>query len=129
MNTKRRINQADENVGRLVRLRRMQLCMSQTQLGNEVGVTFQQVQKYEQGANRVSAGRLQKIASVLNVPVTYFFVPLSGVREANQPILDFLDNASALRLIEAFSRIQDRKMQRRILQLVEQAAGPKKHGK
>jgi transcriptional regulator with XRE-family HTH domain len=122
MKRKRRFSQADGEVGRRVRVRRMQLRFSQTQLGKELGVSFQQIQKYEKGINRVSAGRLQKIAEVLKVPMAFFFEPLAGVREENQPILDFLDNASGLRLMRAFTHIQDKKMQSAILELVEQAA-------
>src|SRR5947209_12593543 len=69
----RRADARDEEVGRRVRSRRLECRLSQTELANRVGVTFQQVQKYEKGVNRIGAGRLQRIAEALEVPITFFF--------------------------------------------------------
>src|SRR5439155_22631496 len=72
-------NPIDKHVGRRVRMRRMMLTMSQTKLGDALGLTFQQVQKYESGTNRISASRLQQSAHVLQVPVTFFFEGVPSV--------------------------------------------------
>jgi len=122
MKPKRQSSRVDGDVGRRMRVRRTQLGVSQTQLGKELGISFQQVQKYEKGVNRISAGRLQKISTVLNVPVAFFFEPFAGVSEENQPVFDFMDTANGLRLMQAFARIKDKKMQHILLTLVERAA-------
>ena len=75
-------NPIDKHVGGRVRMQRMALGMSQEKLGDAIGLTFQQVQKYEKGANRISASRLQQIAHVLGVPVTYFFDGAPGLPRA-----------------------------------------------
>ena len=103
-------------------MRRMQLRISQAELANELGVSFQQVQKYEYGANRISAGRLQQIAEYLKVPVAFFFDPISGAGKRNGMISNLLHSAYALRLSQAFSRIRDKKIQLAILTLVELTA-------
>jgi len=122
MKSRRRATETDDEIGRRVRLRRMNLGLSQTDLGKELGVTFQQIQKYEKGSNRVSAGRLQTIATALKVPVTFFYEPLTSQRAHGPPILDFLETANGLRLLQAFARIHDKQMQHAILELVERAA-------
>jgi transcriptional regulator with XRE-family HTH domain len=122
MQAKRRSSQAEKEVSRRIRMRRMQLRISQAELANELGVSFQQVQKYEYGANRISAGRLQQIAEYFNVPVSFFFGPVSGAGKRNRRISGLLDSAYALRLSQAFSRIQDKKLQLAILTLVELTA-------
>src|SRR5712675_2924862 len=70
---KKPLNSIDKHVGSRVRMRRMMLGMNQTKLGDALGITFQQVQKYEKGANRISASRLQHISHILQVPVPFFF--------------------------------------------------------
>jgi transcriptional regulator with XRE-family HTH domain len=99
------------------------LGMSQTDLGHAVGVTFQQVQKYEKGTNRISASRLQQIARVLQVPVTYFFDDLTersgGPRDAAK-FEALLATSSGLSLVRAFTRIKETKLRRRIVELVQQ---------
>jgi transcriptional regulator with XRE-family HTH domain len=122
MQAKRRSSQVEKEVSRRIRMRRMQLRISQAELANELGVSFQQVQKYEYGANRISAGRLQQIAEYLSVPVSFFFGPLSGAGNQNGMISNLLGSAYALRLSQAFSRIQDKKLQLAILTLVELTA-------
>ncbi len=127
-------NPIDRHVGSRVRMRRMMLGMSQEKLGDALGLTFQQVQKYEKGANRIGASRLQQISQILQVPVSFFFegVPsprtdqrLEGPSEAPSPayVSDFLATSDGLALTKAFVRITDAKLRRRIVDLVEQIAG------
>jgi transcriptional regulator with XRE-family HTH domain len=125
-------NPTDKHVGSRVRMRRMMLGMSQEKLGDALGLTFQQVQKYEKGTNRIGASRLQQIAHILQVPVAFFFEgapspsPLAdGLREAPSPayVADFLATSEGLALTKAFTRIKEPKLRRRIVDLVEEIAG------
>jgi transcriptional regulator with XRE-family HTH domain len=124
-------NPTDKHVGSRVRMRRMMLSMSQEKLGDALGLTFQQVQKYEKGTNRIGASRLQQIAQILQVPVSFFFegAPHSaghgGMNEAPSPayVADFLATSDGLSLTKAFMRIKSSKLRRRIVDLVEQIAG------
>jgi transcriptional regulator with XRE-family HTH domain len=130
MTAKKAPNPTDRHVGARVRMRRMMLGMSQEKLGDALGLTFQQVQKYEKGANRIGASRLQQIAHILQVPVAFFFegaphVPgfqPGGFAEAPSPayVSDFLATSEGLALTKAFMRIKDSKLRRRIVDLVEQ---------
>src|ERR1043166_8485002 len=81
----RRADSRDAEVGRRVRSRRLECRLSQTELADRIGVTFQQVQKYENGVNRIGAGRLQRISEALDVPITFFFDPVAraGERDAS----------------------------------------------
>lgn len=123
-------NPIDVHVGSRIRLRRQLMKMSQEKLGDELGVTFQQVQKYERGANRVGASRLYRLSRVLEVPVQFFFEGLgekstvSGMAEGDQtPIVyDFIQSSDGVSLAEAFSRIRDAKVRRRVLELVRTLA-------
>jgi transcriptional regulator with XRE-family HTH domain len=115
----KRLTPQDREVGRRIKLRRHELGISQTELGDALNVTFQQVQKYENGANRVSAGRLQNIAKVLKVPITFFFDDL-GAGGSEIPTL--LESAYALRVLKAFSKIRDRNIQSRAVELMEAMA-------
>ena len=129
-------NPIDKYVGARVRVRRLMLGMSQTKLAAGVGLTFQQVQKYEKGANRMGASRLQQIAHVLQVPVPFFFegapnlssVP-SGLVATPSPnyVSDFLATPDGLALTKAFMRIDDAKLRRCIVRLVEQIAANHKN--
>src|ERR1700674_5256138 len=95
----------DADVGRRIRAQRLLCHMSQTELGNRVGITFQQVQKYEQGVNRVGAGRLARIAEVLSVPVAFFFDGAAGPKATAGRVneaLGLLRTAGAMRLAQAF---------------------------
>ena len=95
--------------------------MSQTELAVKLGVTFQQVQKYEKGINRVGAARLQRIADALDVPISFFF----SVAERGSPqeaVMPFLETPHAVRLMRAYSRISDPAVQRAVLDLVERIA-------
>jgi transcriptional regulator with XRE-family HTH domain len=129
-------NLIDKHVGTRVRMRRMMLGMSQEKLADALGLTFQQVQKYEKGANRVAASRLQHISSILQVPIPFFFegAPTfpgqpSGLDEAPSPayVSDFLATSDGLALTKAFMRIQNAKLRRCIVDLVEQIAGDDNH--
>jgi transcriptional regulator with XRE-family HTH domain len=107
----------DKVVGRRMRARRRQLGLSQQALGDALGVSYQQVQKYEKGISRIGAGRLQQVAEILNVPISVFFdEKISGSQVGGT----FLDTPYSIRLFEAFSRMQDRLIQERIVQLIEQ---------
>jgi transcriptional regulator with XRE-family HTH domain len=130
--TKKAPNSIDKHVGRGVRMRRKMLAMSQTQLAEALGLTYQQVQKYEDGTNRIGAGRLQQISDILQVPVAFFF---EGAPNASAPhgsngsalsmaqIDDFVSNSDGLRLIGAFMRIDNAAVRRRIVMLVQEIAG------
>lgn len=129
-------NPTDKHVGSRVRMRRMMLSMSQEKLGEALGLTFQQVQKYEKGTNRIGASRLQQISSILQVPVSFFFEgapsigePIPGMSDAPSPayISDFLATSDGLALTKSFMRIKDAKLRRRIVDLVEQIAGDENH--
>jgi len=116
----------DENIGKRLKLRRLQLGLSEESLALALGVTFEQVQKYETGSDRIEAARLQQIAAILTVPVLFFFGgTLSGTqgRQGDCEVLDFLDTAYALRLVQAFRRIEGRHIRRSIVEFVEQVAG------
>jgi len=122
----------DANVGNRVRLRRMLVGMSQEKLGELLGLTFQQVQKYEKGVNRVGAGRLFRIARILNVEIPYFFQDvqdnLSGAQSgfaeeaAAPPVMEFVSSGEGLQLSRAFMRIQAAKVRKRVLELVKSMA-------
>ena len=113
-------NPIDKHVGSRVRMRRMMLSMSQEKLGDALGLTFQQVQKYEKGVNRVGAARLQQIATALDVPVTFFYDGDGKSREVES--LLFLDSAFSLRLLRAYSKIKDQTVQRQLVSLMESIA-------
>jgi transcriptional regulator with XRE-family HTH domain len=138
MIAKKAPNPTDKHVGSRVRMRRMMLSMSQEKLGDALALTFQQVQKYEKGTNRIGASRLQQISQILQVPVSFFFegAPAAvtvghqdGLSEAPSPayVADFLATPDGLTLIKAFMKINDSKLRRRIVDLVEQIAGSDKH--
>jgi transcriptional regulator with XRE-family HTH domain len=125
-------NPTDKHVGSRVRMRRMMLGMSQEKLGDALGLTFQQVQKYEKGTNRIGASRLQQISHILQVPVEFFFEgapslgpQANGMGEAPSPsyVSDFLATSDGLALTKAFMRIKEPKLRRRIVDLVQQIAG------
>jgi transcriptional regulator with XRE-family HTH domain len=121
---KRAPNPVDRHVGSRIRMRRMMLGMSQEKLADGLGLTFQQVQKYEKGKNRIGAGRLQHISYILQIPVPFFFEG-SPHGEAPSPayVSDFLATADGLALIAAFIRIKEPTLRRRIVELVEEIAG------
>jgi transcriptional regulator with XRE-family HTH domain len=117
----------DQQVGSRVRLRRLMLKLSQTDLADGLGLTFQQVQKYEKGMNRIGAGRLQQIAHILQVPVTFFFEtpspnppPTLAQDQSLAKLNDFMATRDGLTLAKAFMRIGHPKLRRRIVDLVEE---------
>jgi transcriptional regulator with XRE-family HTH domain len=116
----------DKHVGNRVRMRRMMLGMSQEALGEALGVTFQQVQKYEKGKNRVSASRLQHISQVLQVSVPFFFegAPggVDGTADTPSYVNEFIATSVGLALAKAFMRIENAKLRRLIVHLVEDCA-------
>lgn len=126
----RSANPVDVHVGTRVRLRRQILKLSQEKLGDSLGVTFQQIQKYERGSNRVGASRLWKMAQVLDVPVAFFFeglgerMPSSEFAEDDQmPIVyDFINSSDGVALATAVSSIKSKAVRRQILELARSLA-------
>jgi transcriptional regulator with XRE-family HTH domain len=118
----------DQHVGARVRMRRMMLGMSQEKLGDAIGISFQQIQKYEKGANRIGASRLQHIANILQVPIPFFFEGAPGQTQADGSapspayVTEFLASTDGLTLMRAFTHLNAR-TRRRILALVEELAG------
>jgi transcriptional regulator with XRE-family HTH domain len=121
-------NPIDQHVGSRVRMRRVMLGLSQDKLGAALGLTFQQVQKYEKGTNRIGASRLQEISKILNVPPSFFFDGSPSAQEVNQPgfrdatplryVADFVTTAEGLQLNRAFAKIRDPKIRQRVVDLV-----------
>jgi transcriptional regulator with XRE-family HTH domain len=124
------VNAADKRVGKRIRMRRLMLGMSQSQLASAIGVTFQQVQKYEAGINRVSASRLQQMAKVLKVEVAFFFQGLPAPRgtasqkTANMTatVDDLLSTANGLLLVKAFMNVKSRRLRALIVDLITAVA-------
>jgi transcriptional regulator with XRE-family HTH domain len=108
----------DIAMGRRIRLRRVEIGLSQSELGEKLGVSFQQVQKYEKGVNRVGASRLQQITEALGVDMTFFY---EGNSEAEREVdsLLFLDSSFTLRLLRAYTAVENKAVQRQFVSLVE----------
>ena len=130
-------NVVDAYVGARLRMRRVMLGMSQGKLGQLLGVTFQQVQKYEKGSNRISASRLRQASHVLDVPVEFFYegapAPPADGAEASESTMQpfdvaFLATTEGFQLNRAFLRIRDPKVRRRIVELVVSLAPPEDEG-
>ena len=126
---KKQANPIDIQVGNRVRIRRMLIGMSQERLGDLLGLTFQQVQKYEKGVNRIGAGRLFEVARILNVPVDFFYEGVNGaggqpgVAEGESaPVMEFVSSGEGLQLSLAFMKIKDAKVRKRVLDLVKSLA-------
>jgi transcriptional regulator with XRE-family HTH domain len=127
----RSADEVDAHVGRRLRQRRIALGISQEQLGSELGLTFQQVQKYEKGQNRISAGRLYRIAAILSVSVEHFFEGIAngtaGARRSGMSgqaeVNAFLASPEGLALTAGFMKISDAATRRRIVDLVNTIAG------
>jgi transcriptional regulator with XRE-family HTH domain len=120
-------NPVDKHVGSRVRMRRVLIGMSQEKLGEALGITFQQIQKYEKGTNRIGASRMQQIATVMGVPVSYFFDDAPGSEpqgdgfsepRGSDYVVDFLTTTEGLQLNKSFVRISDAKVRRKIVDLV-----------
>ena len=124
MIAKKAPNPTDKHVGSRVRMRRMMLGMSQEKLGNNLGLTFQQVQKYEKGTNRVSCSRLYEISKILDVPVTFFFNASgeAGMEVAVAEQFDVPELKDGFRLMTAFRQIQSTAVRKNVIALVETVA-------
>jgi transcriptional regulator with XRE-family HTH domain len=126
---KKRPDPIDVYVGNRVRARRLALGLSQTKLAAGLGLTFQQVQKYETGSNRIGASRLQHVATILKVRVEHFFEGAPGLQKikGDAPsaayISDFFANTDAVALVKAFTKIKHAKLRRHIVQIVREIAG------
>lgn len=129
----RRANSIDVHVGSRVRLRRMVLGMSQEKLGEQLGLTFQQVQKYEKGVNRIGAGRLFDLSHVLGVPIQFFYEDAPSYHSENEShgsfsergendIVDFIATREGLELNKAFVRISDARVRRSLVELIRSLA-------
>ena len=128
-------NPIDKYVGSRVRMRRMMIGMSQERLGEALGLTFQQIQKYEKGTNRIGASRLHQIAGILGVQFEFFYegaphiegvpAPSDGLSDVPTPpyVADFLSTSDGLQLMRAFVRVRDGRVRKRIVDLVQALAG------
>lgn len=123
----KRPNQTDVAVGQRIRVFRKEANLSQTELANQIGVTFQQVQKYENGTNRVGAGRLTMIARALDIPITAFFDGLARRtdkrRDDSAHLVELESMPAAPKLLKAFSGISDAVIQTEIIKLVRALSG------
>jgi transcriptional regulator with XRE-family HTH domain len=126
---KKQANPIDIQVGNRVRIRRMLIGMSQERLGDLLGLTFQQVQKYEKGVNRIGAGRLFEVSRILNVPIDFFYEGVNtllgqpGASEPDgAPVMEFVSSGEGLQLSLAFMKIKDAKVRKRVLDLVKSLA-------
>jgi transcriptional regulator with XRE-family HTH domain len=124
----RRADSRDEEVGRRVRSRRLESRLSQTELADKIGVTFQQVQKYEKGVNRIGAGRLQRISEALDVPITFFFdatphAPARGAESSPETVFGFMQTSGSVRIVKAFHKIKSAKARQLLVGMVEELAG------
>ena len=128
---KKQANSIDAQVGNRVRLRRMLVGMSQEKLGEMLGLTFQQVQKYEKGVNRIGAGRLYRVGQILGVPVSYFYEDVTEQGLETSPVasdratpsaVEFLSSSEGMQLTLAFMRIREPKVRRRVIDLVKSLA-------
>ena len=132
MRVTKKANPIDGQVGNRVRIRRMLVGMSQERLGDLLGLTFQQVQKYEKGINRIGAGRLFEIARILDVPVGFFYDGVDGaadgLSEASAPVMEFVSSSEGLQLSLAFMKIRDPKVRKRVLDLVKSLAEEEETG-
>ncbi len=129
----RRADSRDAEVGRRVRSRRLECRLSQTELADRIGVTFQQVQKYEKGVNRIGAGRLQRISEALEVPISFFFgggssgtgsarETSSSNSSSNESVFGFLQTSGSVRIVKAFHRIKSRKARQLLVEMAEELA-------
>jgi transcriptional regulator with XRE-family HTH domain len=128
----RRADLRDAEVGRRVRSRRLECRLSQTELADRIGVTFQQVQKYEKGVNRIGAGRLQRISEALEVPISFFFgTGASGgsqrdaaptVGNGAESVFGFLQTSGSVRIVKAFHKIKSRKARQLLVEMAEELA-------
>ena len=123
---KRQPNSADTQVGESIRAHRLIAGMSQADLAKQLGVSFQQVQKYEKGANRVGAGRLPQIAGIFNIPISALFKGYAdtspGKRTASAAPVGLITDPTVLKLLTSYAAITDRATRRRLSELVNSIA-------
>jgi transcriptional regulator with XRE-family HTH domain len=126
---KKQANPVDTQVGNRVRIRRMLIGMSQERLGELLNLTFQQVQKYEKGVNRIGAGRLFDVSRILGVPIDYFYEGVGAqlgqegfAAESAPPVMEFVSSGEGMQLSLAFMKIRDAKVRKRVLDLVKSLA-------
>ncbi|MBL0406452.1 helix-turn-helix transcriptional regulator [Microvirga aerilata] len=116
-------NQIDKHIGSRVRARRIMLGMSQEKLADAIGLTFQQIQKYEKGVNRIGASRLLHIAGILDVSIEFFFEGLPGLRAGgfsdDSLVADFLTRPESDRLVRGFLKLKDDEARRKVADLVD----------
>lgn len=123
------LDTVDTHVGSRLRLRRTLLGLSQTELGKRVGLTFQQIQKYERGSNGIAASRLWQLADVLDVPISFFFdgmpAPTARAAESFGPETPMppLGRREALELVKCYYRIEDPRVRRKVFDLVKATVG------
>jgi transcriptional regulator with XRE-family HTH domain len=121
----RRADNRDAEVGLRVRSRRLECKLSQTELADRIGVTFQQVQKYEKGVNRIGAGRLQRISEALEVPISFFFgggTPRAEAGSQPESIFGFMQTSGSVRIVKAFHKIKSRKARHLLVEMAEEMA-------
>ena len=124
----RRADSRDAEVGRRVRSRRLECRLSQTELADGIGVTFQQVQKYEKGTNRIGASRLERISEKLGVPISFFFDNMDGTSAPRDPkkgkdsVFELMQTSGVVKLVKAFHRIQSRKVRAMLVGMAEEMA-------
>jgi transcriptional regulator with XRE-family HTH domain len=117
--TKSRLTDADREMGRRLRLIRIERGMSQTSLGERVGITFQQIQKYENGSNRISAARLKEFSEILSAPLSYFLQIQKAAMGTELKVFEYLHTENALRLVKAYSKIKTPAVRSAFVQLAE----------
>ena len=126
----RRADNRDMEVGRRVRSRRLECHLSQTELANGIGVTFQQVQRYETGTNRIAAGRLERISERLGVPISFFFDNMNGAsvgaprdpKKGKDSVFELMQTSGAIRIVKAFHKIQSSKTRAMLVGMAEEMA-------
>lgn len=123
MHNSRSANEIDIHVGQRLRLARILRGLSQDELGKEVGVTFQQIQKYERGTNRVSAGRLVALAKALDLEILFFFQDLEDVQTGDQKALPLHAlSEEDFDIVDALTKIDNSKLKRTLIKLISEIA-------
>lgn len=117
----------DRHIGLRIRMRRIMIGMSQEKLGEQLGITFQQIQKYEKGTNRVGSGRLHEIGRALGVPVSFFFEEQEGNGSSDQrrtsTLEELMSQKESRQLLQAFSAISDPNVRRALVSMARALAG------
>ena len=132
MSDERSPNHVDHHIGARMRLRRLTMNVSQERLAEILGITFQQVQKYEKGVNRVAASRLWDLATALDVPLAYFFAGLDGELDARNmaehnsetPVFDLIASPDGAQLAAAYANIESPRVRRGLLELMRALSNP-----